>query len=102
MLFPTDVFDIILEYTLDWSITWQRNMVPVLQEMRHRYRLQPSHGPGIYSIHARPGFWYRCTRYSFFGCRGLPLVEMELDDICRSHVIFTSESARRWWQGTGR
>ena len=77
-------------------------MVPVLQEMRHKYRRQRMYGPGMYSIHTRPGFWYRYTRYSVFGGRGLPLIEMELDENCRRSIVYGTESARRWWQGAGR
>ena len=102
MLFPTDVFRVILEYTLDWSITWRRAMAPVLQEMRHKY-LRKRYSRGIYSGPASAScLWFRYTRYSFFGGRGLPQIEMELDDCSRSHVIFTSESARRWFNTTGR
>ena len=92
----------ILEYTLDWSITWRRAMAPVLQEMRLRYPRKRMYGPGIYSIHARPGLWFRNTRYSVFGGRGIPLIEMELDENCRRSIVYGTESARLWWQGAER
>ena len=100
--FPTDVFGVVLEFALDWRQTWRRGMVPVLEEMRQRYRPQRRHGPGACGVKRYGTLCFMYRRYSVFGDRGLPLIEMELEDMCRSSLIFTSESARRWWHGTGR